>query len=129
MRGHGTKLTQKKEKAIAALLLHRSVEEAARSVGIGERTLWRWLQEPGFNNEYLKARREAVRQANARIQQNCGAAAGVLLRLMADPSTPASVRVRAAQCILERGSQSLEEDDLDVRIAQLENAERARRND
>jgi len=52
--------------------------------------------------EYLQARRDVVHQANARIQQNSGAAASMLLKLMADPTTPVSVRARASQCILEQ---------------------------
>jgi transposase-like protein len=122
MVGHGSKFGRKKEAAIAALLSQRSVAEAAHLIGIAERTLWRWLREPDFRAEYLAARREAVLQAHARMQQNCGAAASVLLKIMVDPSSPASVRARAAQCILERASQSLEQDDLEVRIARLEAA-------
>ena len=34
MLGHGAKFDQKMEQAIAALLSHRSIEEAAREVGI-----------------------------------------------------------------------------------------------
>ena len=36
------------EQAIAALLSHRSVEEAARAVGISANTLLRWMKEPEF---------------------------------------------------------------------------------
>jgi hypothetical protein len=38
MLGHGAKFSQRMEQAIAALLSHRSVEEAARAVGIGTPT-------------------------------------------------------------------------------------------
>jgi transposase-like protein len=44
MAGHGTKFGHKKEEAIAALLTQRNLEEAARTAGIGTRTLLRWLQ-------------------------------------------------------------------------------------
>src|SRR5580704_487124 len=49
-------------------------EEAARAVGIGARTLLRWLQMPEFQAAYLQARREAFGQATARLQQASGAA-------------------------------------------------------
>jgi hypothetical protein len=39
---------------------------------------------------------EVVDQAYARAQQYSGAAIAVLLKLMADPATPASSRIRAA---------------------------------
>jgi transposase-like protein len=44
MAGHGAKFGRKKEEAIAALLVHRNTEEAARAVGIAPKTLLRWLQ-------------------------------------------------------------------------------------
>ena len=122
MAGHGEKLSRKKEQAIAALLSQRGIEEAARAVGIGASTLRRWLRLPEFKEEYLQARRDVVNQVHARIQQNSGAAASVLLKLMADPTTPSSVRARTAQCILERSAKSLEEEDIEVRIAMLEAA-------
>jgi len=128
MTGHGNKFGRKKEQAIAALLNHRNPEEAARAVGIAPKTLKRWMRLPEFQAEYLQARREAVLQAVARIQQNCAAAASVLLKLMADASTPASVRVRAADSVLERGVKSLELEDLAVRIARLEEKDQRGRN-
>src|SRR5260370_25687301 len=61
-------------------------------------------------------------QANARLQQASSAAVSALVRVMMDPSTPASARVRAADCILARGNQGLENEDLNVRLAALERA-------
>jgi hypothetical protein len=124
MNGHGSKFGRKKEQALAALLSHRSVEESAKAAGISTATLKRWMQVPDFKASYLAGRREAVLQANARIQQNSGTAVAVLLRIMADPGSPVSVRARAAQCILERAGKSLEQDDLEVRIARLETAQK-----
>jgi hypothetical protein len=124
MVGHGEKLGRKKEQAIAALLSHRGLEEAAKAVGIGVTTLRRWMRLPEFRAEYLQARRDVLSQAHARIQQNSGAAASVLLKLMADPTTPASVRARASQSILELAHKSLEQDDLEVRLSRLEQMEK-----
>jgi len=39
MRGHGAKFGRKKEEAVAALLAARSVEDAARAVGVNANTL------------------------------------------------------------------------------------------
>ena len=44
MTGHGAKFGRKKEQAIAALLSHRTVEEAAKAAGISPATLKRWMQ-------------------------------------------------------------------------------------
>ena len=122
MIGHGTKFWRKQEQAIAALLSHRNVEEAAKAAGISVATLKRWMQLPEFKAAYLQARREVVLQTNARIQQNSGVAASVLFKLMADPTTPASVRARTAQCILECANKSVELEDMEVRLAALEAA-------
>jgi hypothetical protein len=129
MIGHGSKFGRKKEQAIAALLSHRNVEEAAKAAGISAATLKRWMQLPEFKAAYLEARREVVFQTNARMQQNSGAAAAVLFKLMADPATPPSVRARTAQCILECANQSLELEDLEVRLARLEENEQRGRSD
>src|ERR1019366_4562952 len=84
------------------------------------RTLNRYLKMPEFQLAYLEARRAAMFQAHARLQQASSAAVSALLKVMVDPSTPASTRVRAADCILARGNQGLENEDLDVRLAALE---------
>src|SRR5207302_5200964 len=69
MVGHGQRFGRKKEEAIAALLSQRSIEDAARVVGIAVRTLYRWLEIPEFREAYFKARRQAYGQATARLQQ------------------------------------------------------------
>ena len=68
MTGHGAKFGRKQEEAIAALLTYRTVEEAAGAVKIAPKTLLRWLEIPAFKAKYLKARREGVYQAVARMQ-------------------------------------------------------------
>jgi predicted ATP-dependent endonuclease of OLD family len=118
--GHGSKFSRKKEEAIAALLTQRNVEEAARVANIGTQTLYRWMKEPEFDAAYLEARRAAVSQSNARLQQGSSAAVSTLLKVMVDASTPASARVRAADRILEHAKQSIEIDDIQFRLTALE---------
>lgn len=57
MKGHGKKFARKKDEAIAALLSHRTLEEAARAVGISPNALLRWQQDPEFDAAFRKARR------------------------------------------------------------------------
>jgi hypothetical protein len=120
--GHGTKFGRKKEEAIAALLTQRNIEEAARVAKIGTNTLLRWLQLPEFQAEYRKARREVVSQTTARLQQAMGAAGTTVLKLMTDVNVPAAVRLRAAECVLDRGLKSIEIDDIEARLTELEQA-------
>jgi hypothetical protein len=120
--GHGSKFGHKQEEAIAALLTHRSLEDAARAVGISTKTLLRWLKEPGFDAEYRKARRAAFSQSVARLQQASGAAVSTLLKIMVDSNAPASTRVRAADSVLDHSAKAIELEDIEVRVAELERA-------
>jgi hypothetical protein len=120
MAGHGEKLGRKQEEAIAALLSHRNIEEAARAAGVGARTLIRWLKLPEFIKEYRKARREAVHQSVARMQQATGAAATIVMKLMTDLNVPAAVRLRAAECIFDRAIKGVELEDIEARVSELE---------
>ncbi len=119
MAGHGEKLGRKQEEAIAALLSHRNIEDAARAVGVGTRTLIRWLKIPEFVKEYRKARREAVQQSVARMQQATGAAATTVLKLMTDMNIPAAVRLRAAECVFDRAFKGVELEDIEARVSEL----------
>jgi transposase-like protein len=120
MRGHGAKFSRKMEEAVAALLTQRNVEEAARAVGIGPATLLRWLKIPEFQTAYREARRAAFGQAVARLQQGASAAATTLLKTMIDPNTPASVRVRAAESVMNHAMKAIEIEDIEARVAALE---------
>jgi hypothetical protein len=121
MKGHGSKFGRKKEAAIAALISEKNHAEAARVVGIDLSTLKRWLRLPEFIAEYRRARLEFVEQGYARVQQNTPAAASVLLKLMADPATSASGRIRAALGIFDLARQALDLD-IETRVAALERA-------
>src|ERR1700757_1313215 len=116
----GTKFGRKMEEAIAALLTQRNVEEAAKAVGISTRTLLRWMKVPEFQAAYREARRTAYSQAVAKLQQGATAAATTLLKVMLDQGTPASVRVRAAECIMNHSSKAIEIEDVEARVAELE---------
>jgi hypothetical protein len=122
MVGHGAKFARKKEEAIAALLTQRNIEEAAKTAGIGVQTLMRWLKVPEFEKAYREARRAAFSQSVARLQQASSAAVSTLLKVMVDPSSPASCRVRAADSVLDHSSKAIELEDLEARIRDLEMA-------
>jgi hypothetical protein len=118
----GEKLGRKQEGAIVALLSQRNVEDAARVAGITPRTLYRWLKEPEFEAAYRAAKRAAFGQAVTRLQQGASAAATTLLKTMIEPNTPASVRVRAAECVLNHAMKAIEIEDIEARVSELERA-------
>jgi len=110
------------ERSIELPLTERNVEEAARAAGIGVRTLLRWLKLPDFQSAYRQARRDVYGQAIARLQQGTSPAATTLLKIMIDPSVPASVRVRAADSVLNHATKAIEIEDIEARVAALEAA-------
>ena len=122
MVGHGAKFARKKEEAIAALLTQRNIEEAAKTAGIGTQTLLRWLKLPEFDAAHRQARRAAFSQSTARLQQATSAAVSTLLKIMVDPGAPPSTRVRAADSVLDHAKQAIEIEDVEIRVAALEQA-------
>ena len=120
MKGHGEKLSRNQERAIAALLVHASMSEAADAAGIGEVTLWRWMQIPEFKEQYRLARREAVSQAVGHLQGACSVAVVVLKDIAQDVTCPAGARVSAARTVLELAIKGVELEDLAARVEELE---------
>jgi hypothetical protein len=114
--------TPKQDKALIALLTQPTISAAARKAGIGERTLHTWLGEADFATAYRDARRAAVTQAIARLQQISGKAVDALLEVIDTEYTPAppAVRVSAASKILDLAMKATELEDLAERLAALE---------
>lgn len=107
-------------RAIAALIVNPSVSQAAASAGIAERTLWRWMSDPEFEQSYRQARQESVTSAIAKLQSVCTAAVDTLVDVMRDSTAPASARVAAARCVLDTALRAVEYENLEARIEVLE---------
>jgi type II secretory pathway component GspD/PulD (secretin) len=122
MLGRGEKLSRKKEEAILALLTKRNVEEAAQATGISTPTLYRWMKEPEFDAAYREAKRAAFGQAVTRLQQSSSAAASTMLKIMIDTEAPASTRLRAADRVFSHAKHAIEMEQIEGRIAALEQA-------
>ena len=118
MKGSSEKLTRKQEQAIAALLSEATVASAAEKAGVSEVTIYRWLKIPDFISAYREARREVVEKAIAQLQQSSWAASTTLIRLLGSGSD--SVRLRAAQTILDQANKGVELLDFEERLAALE---------
>jgi Helix-turn-helix of insertion element transposase len=116
----GDNLTPIQERAIVALLSNSTMKRAARSVGIDEATLWRWLQDKNFHTAYRTARRETVKHAMAWLQQISSEAVNTLREVMKDKTSKGSERVSAAKAILEFSIKAVEIEDLAHRVEELE---------
>jgi hypothetical protein len=80
------------------------------------------MKVPEFQTSYREARRAAFGQSIARLQQASSAAVSTLLKIMVDTNAPASTRVRAADSVLDHAKQAIEIEDVEVRVAALEQA-------
>jgi hypothetical protein len=116
MTGHGAKFGRKKEEAIVALLTNRTIEEAARSIGVDPKTLLRWMKEPEFDAAYRAAKRAAFGQSIARLHHLSSAAVSTLGKIMLDSATTPATRVRAADSILDHTAKAIEIKDIGSRV-------------
>lgn len=112
------RLSAKQEKALAALLVSPTIAEAAQSAGVGETTLFRWLQEPAFNEAYRAARLQVLSAATMQLRQASGAAVDTLKRNLTCGN--ASAEIRAAATILDMAYKSAEVEDLAARVEEME---------
>jgi hypothetical protein len=122
MTGHGSKFGRKKEAAIVALLTQRTIEDAARTVGIGVSTLLRWQKDPEFDRAFREAKTASFRQSLARLQQASGPAVTTLLKILVDPKAPLAVKARCSYYILDQTRKGMETEEIEVRVAELEAA-------
>jgi AcrR family transcriptional regulator len=108
-----------KEKVLIALVETSSVREAAKKSGIGEATIYRYLQGKEFLSEYRNARRQTVETAIAQMQ-NAASEAVQRLKELQYCENPA-VAARCAQIIFENSVKGLETTDILTRLEALEN--------
>ncbi|WP_257349060.1 hypothetical protein [Pseudalkalibacillus decolorationis] len=114
------KLSRKQEIAVMALLTEPTIKQAAEKVQVNEATLYRWLQLEGFQDMYKNAKRQAVEQATARLQQSSTLAVNTLNDVMSNPKAAAMARVTAAKTVLEFAYKAYELDELQERVEALE---------
>jgi len=110
----------RQQKAIVALIETGTIKEAAEVAGIGQTTIFRWMQDPQFRRAYKDARSRLVELAISQVQKVCGEAVLVLHSIMKDKKLPASARVSAARTTLDFAMRGVELEDLRERIEKLE---------
>jgi hypothetical protein len=97
-------------------------------VGIAPKTLLRWLQVPEFQAAFRAAKWAVYSQAIGRLHQMSTAAVSTLGKVMVDPSTPAAVKVRSADSILNHTTKAIETENLEARLTELERANDSAKN-
>ena len=113
-------LSPRQYKALRALLTEKTVGDAAAVAGIGETTIYRWLNENPFRAALAQAEGEAVAAAGRRLAALAESALDTVADVMANPTTPAPVRVRACEVILNNLLKYREIVGLEQRLTDLE---------
>jgi len=113
-------LTGKKFKAIEALLACDTVDQACKACGISRTTMYRFLQEPEFDKEFKRAKRQLVSRAILRLQQACGDASRALAEICRNGEAPPSARVSAAREILSSTMKAIETEEIEERLKAIE---------
>ncbi len=115
-----TKFRPRAAQAIRALMLEPTIEKAAKSAGIGERTLYRWLREDDFREAFDLARREALSMSIASLQAATSDAVSALIGVLTDDGNRPSDRISAARIVLDFSLRGQDLLDFEQRMAALE---------
>ena len=113
-------MTDKKDRALAALLSEPTQAAAAKKLGISARTIRRYMAEPDFREAYQQAHARLVEDATQRMQRGLSSAVDTLQEIATDTEAGKTARVAAARSLLEQALKYTELSDLLGRIAKLE---------
>jgi hypothetical protein len=113
-------LTGKQEALIAALLSHKTIEAAAREVGISVKTAGRWRKLPAFQASLKAAQHQKFNETLELLRSGVSTALATLHRHMTDPNTRAYVQVMAAQVWLSTAIDLHKMEVLEQKVSELE---------
>lgn len=120
--GRLKELSSKQKRGVQALLTCPTIQMAAEKVGVGERTIRRWLKQSAFRAALNDAQDEALTVATSQLAESLSAALVVLKHIAIQDKYPASARVSAARTITENALKFKELLSLAERVAALEEA-------
>jgi hypothetical protein len=107
------------EQLLMALACGATIENAARSAGVSQTTVYRRMNDPDFAARLRQMRSDMVQRTAGALTAAATEAVRTLLELQKQP-TPAAVRLGAARAVLEIGVKLREVAELEDRIAALE---------
>ena len=109
------------EALMIALACGATVEAAAAKAGLGERTVYRRLEDPDFRQKLQEFRASMVERSSAMLTAASMEAGKTLLGLM-DRSIPHATRLGAARAVIELGIKLRDLLEVEQRLAALEQA-------
>jgi len=114
-------ITTKQQKAIAALLSERTIGEAAKTAGVGERTLYTWLADPAFRGALRDAERGVLDDVTRRLTSGQRLALDTLEKLI-QSARHESTKLTACVSWLNMFIKYRDMKDIDERLTALEAA-------
>ena len=115
-KNHG--LTHRQQTALPIIAAAPTIAQAARSAGVTNATLHRWLNEPAFRQELTRQRQETAALARQEIQGLMLHSITVIADALNDPNP--SIRLRAARYALTFAVQLNEVEKLQTEVQLLQ---------
>ena len=114
-------ITRNQKRAIAALLTSRNVQDAAKQIGVGHRTITRWLAEDEtFQIALSQAEGQAIDAATRQLVVLADEAIATLRDLIKSNDATDNIKLRAAQAVLAHLLKLRELRNVEQRLAELE---------
>jgi hypothetical protein len=113
-------ISTNQERFIAAVLSTRTIADAARQIGISERTAYRYLDDPEVRAALDSALDQALSQAAQRAAVGMDRALATLYTILEDPNTPLTGRIAVARLLLQAGPRLHENITLMQRMESIE---------
>ena len=111
-----------RQAALDALITGATVKQAAEAAGVSSKTVYRWLDEPGFAAEIAEARRVITNNIMAAVKSKAVQATAVLGEIMENQNASPYARVLAAKTVLDATFKVIEQAEIIARIEALEAA-------
>lgn len=120
MANNGT-LNTKQNRAIRALLTEKTTSDAAKTAGVGERTLWRWMNEDEtFRQTLNEAETLALGESVRRLVSLHFKALRAIEEALDDKEATHGTKLRASSIVLDTTLRLRELFTLEERISRLE---------
>ena len=111
---------RKRDAFLIAMLEATTTKEAWEMAGINRNTAYNYLKDEEFKKELQARRGEVLRDSIHHLQMNLSTCTRVLMEIVTDAGTPASVKVQAINSVFSNYKNLTETIELRERIEKLE---------
>lgn len=125
MSGRNDVLTTKQRAFILALIEEGTITAAAKRAGVHRKTASVWFEKPHFMTAVRKAESEALSEISRRLTTSSVKSVETLETIRDNPKAAASVRVRAAEILLNQCFRIREITSFEERLLALEAQQKA----